>query len=49
MTLLKFDGFEGYTSPSNAVGKGGLINTTGFSVWSYQTGRNGGKCLFNYY
>ena len=45
MTLLKFDGFEGYTSPSNAVGKGGLINTTGFSVWSYQTGRNGGKCL----
>jgi len=45
MTLLKFDGFEGYTSPSNAVGKGGLIGSTSYSVWSYQTGRNGGKSL----
>jgi hypothetical protein len=45
MTLLKFDGFEGYSSPSNAVGKGGIINSLSYSVWSYQTGRNGGKCL----
>ena len=46
MTLLKFDGFEGYSSPSNAVGKGGIISSLGYSVWSYQTGRMGvGKCL----
>jgi hypothetical protein len=45
MTLLKFDGFEGYTSPSDANSRGGLINITSFSVWSYQTGRNGGKCI----
>ncbi len=45
MTLLKFDGFEGYSSPADAVGKGGIINTLSFNVWSYQTGRNGGKCL----
>ena len=44
MTLLKFDGFEGYSSPSDAVGKGGIINTLSFSNWTYQTGRNGGKC-----
>ena len=45
MTLLKFDGFEGYSSPWDAVGKGGIINTLSQNVWSYQTGRNGGKCL----
>jgi hypothetical protein len=45
MTLLKFDGFEGYSDPDDAVGSGSIISTFNRDVWSFQTGRNGGKSL----
>jgi hypothetical protein len=46
MTLLKFDGFEGYTNPDDAVGTGSILSSIGNrDVWSFQTGRNGGKSL----
>ena len=45
MTLLKFDGFEGYSSPWDAENTNGIIGDLTANVWSYQTGRNGGKCI----
>jgi hypothetical protein len=45
MTLLKFDGFEGYSSPADAVGTNGIVQSySRVGDWSYQTGRNNGKC-----
>jgi hypothetical protein len=44
MALLFFDGFEGYSTPDDAEGKG-IIATLNRDTWSFQTGRNGGKCL----
>jgi len=46
MTLLKFDGFEGYSDPDDMVGSGSIVSSIGTrDVWSLQTGRNGGKSL----
>ena len=44
MALLKFDGFEGYSTPADAEGKG-IISELYRDVWTFETGRNGGKCL----
>ena len=45
MTLLKFDGFEGYSDPLDSENGNGIITDLSGTVWSYETGRNGGKCL----
>ncbi len=44
MALLGFDGFEGYSTVADMVGKGTVVSKSR-DVWSIQTGRNGGKCI----
>lgn len=45
MTLLKFDGFEGYSSISDIKNSGGIVGNLSGYGWSLQTGRNSGKCM----